>query len=72
MSRRQSKKQSRGMDMYQELRNRGVVIQASGNRTVAEEMPHAYKDVANVVDVMHNAGITTKVARFKPMGVIKG
>jgi len=72
MSRRQSKKQSRGMDMYQELRNRGVVIQASGNRTVAEEMPHAYKDVANVVDVMHNAGITTKVARFRPMGVIKG
>jgi len=72
MSRRQSKKQSRGMDMYQELKNRGVVIQASGNRTVAEEMPHAYKDVADVVDVMHKAGITTKVARFKPMGVIKG
>lgn len=72
MSRRQSKKMSRGKDMYQELRDRGVVIQASGNRTVAEEMPHAYKDVADVVEVMHNAGISQKVARFKPMGVIKG
>ncbi len=72
MSRRQSKKVSRGIDMYQELKNRGVVIQAHGNRTVAEEMPHAYKDVAEVVEVMHNAGITRKVARFKPLGVIKG
>jgi len=72
MSRRQSKKQSRQMDIYQELRDRGVEIQAAGSRTVAEEMPHAYKDVADVVDVMHDAGITTKVARFRPVGVIKG
>jgi len=72
MSRRQSKKQSRGKDIYQELRDQGVEIQAAGNRTVAEEMPHAYKDVADVVQVMHNAGITSKVARFKPVGVIKG
>ncbi|MCF7805013.1 MAG: RtcB family protein [Candidatus Marinimicrobia bacterium] len=72
MSRRQSKKQSRGKDIYQELRDRGVEIQAAGNRTVAEEMPHAYKDVADVVEVMHNAGITSKVARFRPIGVIKG
>lgn len=72
MSRRQSKKQSRSMDIYQELRKRGVTIQAAGSRTVAEEMPHAYKDVADVVDLMHDAGITSKVARFRPIGVIKG
>ena len=72
MSRRQSKKVSGSMDIYQELRNRGVEIQAAGSRTVAEEMPHAYKDVADVVNVMHNAGITLKVARFRPIGVIKG
>ena len=35
-------------------------------------MPHAYKDVSNVVDVMHDAGISTKVAKLKPVGVIKG
>ncbi|MBD3274878.1 MAG: RNA-splicing ligase RtcB [Candidatus Marinimicrobia bacterium] len=72
MSRRQSKKISGKKDIYKELDERGVVIQAAGNRTVAEEMSHAYKDVADVVDVMHNAGITSKVARFIPVGVIKG
>ncbi len=72
MSRRQSKQQSRHMDIYEELRKRGVTIQAAGSRTVAEEMPHAYKDVADVVNVMHDAGITSKVARFRPVGVIKG
>jgi len=72
MSRNQSKKISRKMDIFQEMRDRGVVIQAAGARTVAEEMPHAYKDVADVVQVLHDAGITAKVARLKPVGVIKG
>jgi tRNA-splicing ligase RtcB len=40
--------------------------------TVAEEMPEAYKDVSDVVDVVHGAGLSTKVARLVPMGVIKG
>lgn len=72
MSRRQSKKISSKMDIFQEMHDRGVEIQAAGARTVAEEMPHAYKDVADVVQVLHDAGITVKVARFKPVGVIKG
>jgi len=50
----------------------GIEIQARGRNTVAEEMPYAYKDVAAVVDVMHQSGISLKVARIKPMGVIKG
>ncbi len=72
MSRKKAMAESRGHDMIGELRDRGVEIQATGLRTIAEEMPHAYKDVADVVNVMHDAGITLKVAKFKPVGVIKG
>ena len=72
MSRKKSSRVSRSMNMIEELRSRGVEIMARGNRTIAEEMPHAYKDVAKVVDVMDGAGISKKVARFKPIGVIKG
>ncbi len=72
MSRKRAIAESKGHDMIRELHNRGVEIQATGFRTIAEEMPHAYKDVAEVVDVMHEAGITLKVAKFKPIGVIKG
>ncbi|MEE9166897.1 MAG: RtcB family protein [Candidatus Neomarinimicrobiota bacterium] len=72
MSRTKSSKISRSMNMIEELRSRGVEIMARGKRTIAEEMPHAYKDVSDVVDVMDGAGITLKVARLKPIGVIKG
>lgn len=43
-----------------------------GRETLAEEMPEAYKDISRVVDVVHRAGISKKVARLRPMGVIKG
>jgi len=72
MSRRQAKKESRGRDLIQELAERGVSIRAAGMRTVAEEMPHAYKDVVSVVDVMEGLGVSRKVFRLKPIGVIKG
>lgn len=72
MSRKKAMAESKGRDMIRELHERGVEIQATGLRTIAEEMPHAYKDVADVVNVMHDAGITLKVAKFKPIGVIKG
>ena len=72
MSRKKAMAESKGRDMIRELHDRGVEIQATGMRTIAEEMPHAYKDVADVVGVMHDAGITLKVAKFKPIGVIKG
>ena len=72
MSRHKAMQVSKGRDMVQELRDAGVEIRANGMRTIAEEMPHAYKDVADVVNVMHNAGISLKVAKFKPIGVIKG
>jgi len=72
MSRAQAKRESRGRDLFGEMQERGVVVRAAGKRTVAEEMPYAYKDVADVVDVMAGAGVSDKVFRLKPVGVIKG
>ncbi len=71
-SRHQALKESKGKNLIEELTKKGIVIQAKGYKTIAEEMPHAYKDVSEVVDVMHYAGISTKVAKLKPVGVIKG
>ncbi len=72
MSRSKAKKAGKGRDLLGEMRKRGVVVQARGMRTVAEEMPEAYKDVSEVVEVMHRAGISKKVAKLTPIGVIKG
>jgi tRNA-splicing ligase RtcB len=72
MSRAQSKRESRRIDIDQEMARRGVVARYQGRRTMAEEMPHAYKDVADVVETMDQAGISKRVARFRPVGVVKG
>jgi tRNA-splicing ligase RtcB len=50
----------------------GVFVMATGKGTLAEEMPAAYKNVSDVVGVMDRAGIARKVARLRPLGVIKG
>jgi tRNA-splicing ligase RtcB len=72
MSRTKAKRAARGRDLLGELSDQGVVVRAAGMRTVAEEMPEAYKDVADVVDVVVQAGLCKKVAQLRPMGVIKG
>jgi tRNA-splicing ligase RtcB len=72
MSRSQSKKQSHNINIEQEMARRGVVARYQGRGTMAEEMPHAYKDVAEVVETMDSAGVSKRVARFRPVGVIKG
>ena len=51
---------------------RGVLVRARGRTTLAEEAPEAYKDVSAVVEVVHGAGIAEKVARLRPLCVIKG
>lgn len=71
-SRNQALKEGKGRDLINELKGMGVVIQAKGMKTIAEEMPFAYKNVSEVVDVMHISGISTRVAKLKPAGVIKG
>jgi tRNA-splicing ligase RtcB len=72
LSRSAALKRGRGRALIDELAARGVAVVARDRRTLAEEMPEAYKDVSEVVDVLHNARITTKVLRIKPLGVIKG
>jgi tRNA-splicing ligase RtcB len=72
MSRTRAKKQARGRDLDAEFRDLGIEVRASSFATVAEELPEAYKDVASVVDVVHAAGIGRKVARLRPIGVLKG
>ncbi|MBN1299837.1 MAG: RtcB family protein [Melioribacteraceae bacterium] len=71
-SRHQALKSAKGRNLIEELAGQGLTIQAKGHKTIAEEMPQAYKDVSEVVEVMHKSGISTKVAKLKPFGVIKG
>ena len=72
MSRNQAKKAARGRSIFRELQDRGIHVIAAGRSTLTEEMPDAYKDVNTVVDVVAAAGIGKKVARLRPIGVIKG
>jgi tRNA-splicing ligase RtcB len=72
MSRTAAVKAARGRRIGDELRERGVVARAGGHQSLAEEMPEAYKDVKDVVEVVHRFGISSRVARLRPLGVIKG
>jgi tRNA-splicing ligase RtcB len=72
MSRHQAKKVARGRSIIRELEDQGIYVKAAGMGTVVEEMPEAYKDISHVVDIVHRAGISRKVVKLKPMGVIKG
>lgn len=72
LSRSKALKAAKGKDLIMQMKSMGIEIQAKGLKTIAEEMPEAYKDVSNIVDIMHLAGITKKVAKLKPLGVIKG
>ncbi|MBQ19018.1 MAG: RNA-splicing ligase RtcB [Planctomycetaceae bacterium] len=72
MSRTRAVKHAAGRRIDRELLRRGVVVRAHSRRGLAEEQPDAYKDVDQVVDVVAAAGLSGKVARMRPVGVIKG
>ncbi|MGW8287229.1 MAG: RtcB family protein [Desulfobulbales bacterium] len=72
MSRHAAKKAARGHNVTAELAEMGVTVRGAGRATLVEEIPQAYKDVEDVVRVVHEAGIARKVARLRPLGVIKG
>ncbi|NQT18106.1 MAG: RtcB family protein [Planctomycetes bacterium] len=72
MSRSAALRQTRNRNIARELEDKGIVIRAKGRKTLGEEFSEAYKDVGEVVNVMHNAGIALKVARLRPIAVIKG
>jgi tRNA-splicing ligase RtcB len=72
MSRHQAIKAAKGRSITREMENRGIYVRASGRETLVEEMPDAYKDVSQVVEIVHNAGIGKKVVKLRPLGVMKG
>jgi tRNA-splicing ligase RtcB len=72
MSRTAAVRLAAGRRIDKELEAIGVVARARGNKGLAEEQPAAYKDVDHVVEVVHRAGISKKVARLRPVGVVKG
>lgn len=72
MSRHQAKKASKGRSIVRELEDAGILVKGASRGTLVEEIPDAYKDVNDVVNVVHGAGIARKVVKLKPIGVIKG
>jgi len=72
MSRHQAKKRAKGRAIAREMENRGIYVRNASLGTLAEEIADAYKDVSDVVNVAHGAGISKKIAKLVPMGVIKG
>ncbi len=72
MSRTASIKEAAGRRIDKELRAKGIFARAQSHKGLAEEQPKAYKNVDHVVDVVHDAGLSQKVARMRPIGVIKG
>lgn len=72
MSRAKAKQTIRGTELRQRLQKEGIAVEAGSLASLAEEAPEAYKDVDEVVEIVHQAGIAKKVARLKPLAVIKG
>jgi tRNA-splicing ligase RtcB len=72
MSRTQALKNTRGRSIARELGELGIVVRSHGADTLREEAPEAYKDVDHVVDIVHNAGLSRRVAKMRPLGVVKG
>ncbi len=72
LSRHQAIKAAKGRSIAKELADQGIYVKGASKATIKEEMPQAYKDVSEVVEVVHNAGISRKVARLRPLGVMKG
>jgi tRNA-splicing ligase RtcB len=72
LSRGAAKRSIKGTEVIRELRNRGIIVRTGNISELAEEASQAYKDVSEVMGVVHQAGISSKVAMAVPMGVIKG
>jgi tRNA-splicing ligase RtcB len=69
---RTARKRSAGRNVARELADRGILVAARSNKTLAEEMSEAYKDAGQVVAALELAGIARAVARLRPLGVVKG
>jgi len=72
LSRAAAKRTMRAEELVRDLARQGIHVRGASNAGLVEEAPDAYKDVNRVVDVVHRAGLARKVARLRPLGVIKG
>ena len=72
LSRHQAIKKAKGRQIDRELEQQGIIVRSASRKTLAEEMPAAYKDIDEVIRVVHETGISRKVAKLRPIGVIKG
>ncbi len=72
LSRSQATKKAKGRFIENELKARGIFVRSRGKKTLKEEISEAYKDVSQVVEAVHGSGLACRVARLRPLGVIKG
>jgi len=72
MSRHEAMRRVSGQEVVKGLESKGIIVKCWSLRGIAEESPIAYKNVEQVADVIHNAGLSKKVARLIPLAVIKG
>jgi len=72
MSRHAAIKKISGQEVIRNLKLKGIIVKCQSLRGIAEEAPMAYKDIDSVVEVVHNAGLSKKVAKLIPLAVIKG
>jgi len=72
MSRKRAKRQEQGSQVRDRLEARGISVRPRSVGLLSEEAPYAYKDVDEVAEVCSRAGLAAKVARLRPVGVVKG
>ena len=72
MSRHEAMRKISGEEIVRSLEAKGIIVKCWSPRGIAEEAPSAYKNIDDVVDVVHNAGLSKKVAKLIPLAVIKG
>ena len=72
LSRRKALELTKGRTIHRDLEDQGIFVRSAGRNTLREEVPEAYKDVDQVVEVVDGAGLSRRVVQLKPIGVIKG
>ena len=72
LSRTAARKRINGAELRRQLEERGITVRCGSNRGLAEEAPFAYKEVDKVVEIVERAGLARRVARLRPIGVVKG
>jgi tRNA-splicing ligase RtcB len=72
MSRSQAKRETTPEQLLKEMKDKGILVKGQSKTGLTEEKPDAYKDVSQVVSVVHHAGIARKVAKLTPLAVMKG